>query len=81
MQFTALGARPKGYSSSSYAATETTFYLMQNGRPRVVHSSVDIQLTAEYARSRGFHVPTLRARGLVKERTENGRGDPDGPPR
>jgi hypothetical protein len=66
---------------SDLVPTETTFYLMHNGSPRVVHSNVDIQLTAEYARSRGFHVPTLRARGLIKERPENARGDPGGPPR
>jgi hypothetical protein len=32
-----------------------------------VRSSVDIRLTPDYARSRGFDVEALRARGLIME--------------
>jgi hypothetical protein len=50
---------------SDLVPTQTTFKVLHGGRMRRVHSSVDILLTPEYARSRGFNVAELRARGLI----------------
>jgi len=52
---------------SDLVPTKTTFDVMHNGRKRVVRSQVGISLTADYARSRGFDVRELRAKGLIKE--------------
>ena len=57
---------------SDLVPTETTFEVSHNGRTRMVHSRVGIRLTAEYARSRGFNVAELRARGLIKDRPGRG---------
>ena len=48
----------------------TTFEVSHKGRRETIHSKVDIFLTAEYARSRGFNVARLRAIGLIKELPE-----------
>lgn len=53
---------------SDLVPTVTTFDVIHNGERRVVPSSVGIQLTSEYAQSRGFDVEELRARGLIKEK-------------
>ena len=58
---------------SDLVATETAFEVTHNGRMRMIHSRVEIRLTAEYAQSRGFDVAQLRARGLIKERPGRGR--------
>ncbi len=52
---------------SDLVPTKTTFDVVHNGRRRTVRSSVDIRLTPDYARSRGFDVDELRRRGLIKE--------------
>ena len=50
---------------SDLVPTQTTFEVLHGGQIRRVWSNVDILLTPEYARSRGFDVTQLRARGLI----------------
>ncbi|HEY3246520.1 MAG TPA: thrombospondin type 3 repeat-containing protein [Phycisphaerae bacterium] len=52
-------------TGSDPVPTLTHFDVLHNGQPRIVESRVDIRLTAGYARSRGFNVSALRARGLI----------------
>ncbi len=52
---------------SDLVPTDTTFEVTHKGRREIIHSKVDIFLTAEYARSRGFDPAVLRANGLIKE--------------
>lgn len=61
-------------TGSDLVPTETTFELIHNGEIRTVRSSIDILLTPEYARSRGFNVAALRAGGLIKEVSAGGDG-------
>lgn len=62
---------------SDLVPTETTFQVTHNGRSQTVRSSVGITLTPKYARSRGFNVAELRARGLIMDRPGNqGHGPP-----
>ena len=65
---------------SDLVPTPTTFDVTNNGRFERIHSQVGIFLTAEYARSRGFDVATLRAQGLIHEPPglENRPDDPPG---
>ena len=58
---------------SDLVPTRTTFQVQHNGRRRTMHSEVGIQLTPDYARSRGFDVAELRARGLIREQPGGGR--------
>ena len=60
---------------SDLVPTETTFKVDHNGHRRTVRSHVGIFLTPAYAESRGFNVAELRARGLIKERPQNRRGN------
>ena len=55
---------------SDLVPTQTTFQVTHKGRSRTVRSSVGIMLTPDYAKSRGFNVAELRARGLIKEQTK-----------
>ncbi len=55
---------------SDLVPTGTTFDVTHKGRREIIHSQVDIFLTAKYARSRGFNVAQLRAAGLIKELPE-----------
>ncbi len=55
---------------SDLVPTKTTFQTVHKGVRRTVRSSVDIRLTPDYARSRGFDVETLRAKGLIVDRVE-----------
>jgi hypothetical protein len=59
---------------SELVPTGTTFKVVHKGRSRVVFSNVGILLTPEYARSRGFDVSALRARGLIKEPPDDPHG-------
>ncbi|UCC31033.1 MAG: hypothetical protein JSU86_01905 [Phycisphaerales bacterium] len=52
---------------SDLVPTQTKFKLNHGHRRRTVHSKVGILLTPAYARSRGFDVASLRAKGLIKE--------------
>ena len=52
---------------SDLVPTGTTFEVTHKGRREIIHSKVDIFLTAEYARARRFNVAQLRAAGLIKE--------------
>ncbi len=52
---------------SDLVPTPTTFVVNHNGVQRIVHSQVDIRLTPEYAKSRGFDVVELQRRGLIHE--------------
>ena len=52
---------------SDLVPTGTTFEVTHKGRREIIHSQVDIFLTAEYARSRRFNVAQLQAAGLIKE--------------
>jgi hypothetical protein len=54
---------------SDPSPTQTRFDVLHNGTCRVVESKVDLRTTADYARSRGFDVRTLRAKGLIVEPT------------
>ncbi|MHC4443470.1 MAG: LamG-like jellyroll fold domain-containing protein, partial [Planctomycetota bacterium] len=58
---------------SDLVPTETTFEVSHKGRREIIRSKVGIQLTPAYARSRGFDVAKLRAKGLIKDRAP-GRG-------
>ena len=60
---------------SDLVPTGTTFDVTHQGRREIIHSQVDIFLTAEYARSRGFNVAELRAAGLIKELPDQSRAD------
>lgn len=53
---------------SDLVPTRTTFNITHNGRRQVFRSNVGITLTAEYARSRGFDVSVLEAKGLIREK-------------
>lgn len=62
---------------SDLSPTKTTFEILHNGRRRVIRSNVDIVLTPDYARSRGFDVEALRAKNRIKDRgPRGGTGDP-----
>jgi hypothetical protein len=54
---------------SDLVPTRTTFNIIHNGRRKEVKSSVDILLTPDYAKSRGFSVDELRTKGLIVEPT------------
>ena len=56
---------------SDLIPTETTFQVTHKGRSETVRSRIGILLTSDYARSRGFDVATLRARGLIRDRSTN----------
>ncbi len=61
---------------SDLVPTGTTFTVTHRGRREIIHSKVGIFVTPEYARSRGFNVARLRARGLIRERPgSQGQGD------
>ena len=69
---------------SDLVPTETTFQVHHNGKSQTVRSNVGILLTPDYARSRGFDVRELRARGLIRELPGNqgkgkGQGQGQGP--
>ena len=53
---------------SDLVPTQTAMDIMHKGRLIKVRSDVGILLTPDYARSRGFDVRELRARGLIVER-------------
>ncbi|MEE9129094.1 MAG: hypothetical protein V3T84_03680 [Phycisphaerales bacterium] len=57
---------------SDLVPTQTTFHVQHNGLWDTIHSKVGIQLTPEYAQSRGFDVAQLRAQGLIRERPRRG---------
>jgi hypothetical protein len=48
--------------------TQTTFGITHGTRSMVVRSDVDLYLTPEYARSRGFSVQELRRKKLIREK-------------
>ncbi len=50
---------------SDLVPTQTRFDVWHNGQRRTVQSNVDIRLTPDYARSRGFNASELRRRGLI----------------
>lgn len=52
---------------SDLVPTQTTFQVLHKGERKTVRSSVDIRLTPDYARSRGFDVDKLRNKGLIVE--------------
>jgi hypothetical protein len=56
---------------SDLVPTRTTFEVTHNGQREVIRSSVGIQLTEEYARSRGFDVRELESRGLILNKMMN----------
>ena len=58
---------------SDLVPTQTTFHVQHDGNWNTIHSNVGIQLTPEYAQSRGFNVAELRAQGLIRERPRRGR--------
>jgi len=61
---------------SDLVPTETTFDVIHKGRRQKIKSKVDIFLTSEYAKSRGFDPKALKTKGLIKERHKNqGQGD------
>ena len=55
---------------SDLVPTQTTFEVLHKGEHKTVRSSVDIRLTPDYARSRGFDVDKLRTKGLIVEPVE-----------
>ena len=61
------------------AVVETPLDVTHKGRRETIRSSVGIFLTPAYARSRGFDVATLRARGLIVDPPGRGLG-PNGAP-
>jgi len=64
---------------SDLVPTETTFEVTHKGRKEKIKSKVDIFLTSEYAKSRGFDPQVLKAKGLIKERSDNpGQSDEHG---
>lgn len=65
---------------SDLVPTQTEFRVMHNGRQRTVRSKVDILLTADYARSRGFDPEQLSRSGLIVEPARQQRA-PRGTPR
>jgi hypothetical protein len=52
---------------SDLIPTVTTFDVLHNGARKKVRSAVDILLTPDYAKSRGFNVDELRTKGLIVE--------------
>lgn len=52
---------------SDLVPTQTEFRVIHNGKSILVKSRIDIRLTADYAKSRGFDPNELRKQGLIKE--------------
>ncbi len=52
---------------SDLVPTQTEFRVVHNNRTRTVRSKVDILVTPEYARARGFNVDSLKMQGLIAE--------------
>ncbi len=52
---------------SELIPTQTRFEIMHHGQRHIIESEIGIRLTPDYARSRGFNVAKLRARGLIQE--------------
>lgn len=50
---------------SDLVPMQTKYTVAHNGELRIIRSHVDIRLTAEYARQRGFDVDDLVLRGLI----------------
>ncbi|MCP4250023.1 MAG: hypothetical protein GY778_23525 [bacterium] len=66
---------------SDLVPTKMTLELRHQGRVHTVRNNVGLLLTPDYARSRGFNVANLRAKGLIKERAGNrGQGHGHGNP-
>jgi len=58
---------------SDLVPTDTTFQITHGPRRMVVRGNVDLYLTPEYARSRGFSVSELRRKNLIREKERIGR--------
>ncbi len=56
---------------SDLVPTQTEFDVKHKGKKIKFRNKVDILLTPEYARSRGFNVDVLRAEGLIREHPEH----------
>ncbi|MBI3836288.1 MAG: HYR domain-containing protein [Planctomycetes bacterium] len=53
---------------SELVPTQTEFTVQHKGKLTQVRSEINLKLTPDYARSRGFKVEELRARGLIEDR-------------
>jgi hypothetical protein len=56
---------------SDLVPTQTAFDIVHKGKRKEFKSSVDILLTPDYAKSRGFNVDELRGKGLIVEPMRN----------